>query len=88
MARNCSLPTIKALFAQATHCAYPGCNEPLVFEDASRCVRSIAVQIAHIRSEKPNGPRHEPAYPKEKINSEENLLLLCGKHHTPVDQNE
>jgi hypothetical protein len=88
MARNYSLPTIKALFAQAMHCAYPGCTEPLVFEDPARGVRSIAVQIAHIRSEKPNGPRYDAKYPKAMINNEENLLLLCGKHHTPVDQNE
>jgi hypothetical protein len=88
MARNYSMPTIKALFAQAMHCAYPGCTEPLVFEDPARGVRSIAVQIAHIRSEKSNGPRYDASYAKDKINSEENLLLLCGKHHTPVDQNE
>lgn len=88
MARYYSLPAIKALFAQATHCAYPECPEPLVFEDPSRGVRSIAVQIAHIRSEKPKGPRYDATYAKEKLNAEENLLLLCGKHHTPVDQNE
>jgi len=82
------LPTIKALFAEATHCAYPGCAEPLVFEDAGRGVRTIAVQIAHIRSAKPDGPRHDPEYPVDKVNEEENLLLLCGKHHPAVDQNE
>lgn len=82
------LPTIKALFAQAAHCAYPDCVEPLVFEDATRGIRTIAVQIAHIRSEKPGGPRYDPDYPPELLNTEENLLLLCGKHHTPVDQHE
>ncbi len=81
------MPTIKALFGQATHCAYPGCPEPLVFE--ARGITSIAVDIAHIRSEKPSGPRYDAAYPEHLLNSNENLLLLCsGKHHRPVDQNE
>ncbi len=88
MGHSYGLPTIKALFAQAAHCAYPDCVEPLVFEDASRGIRSIAVQIAHIRSEKPGGPRYDPAYPRELLNTEANLLLLCGKHHTPVDQHD
>ena len=82
------LPTIKALFAEARHCAYPGCAEPLVFEDARRAVRTIAVQVAHIRSAKAEGPRHDPDYPADQLNEEANLLLLCGKHHAAVDQNE
>jgi hypothetical protein len=76
------------LFAEASHCAYPGCVDPLVFEDATRGVRSIAVQIAHIRSEKPGGPRYDASFPEDQLNEAGNLLLLCGKHHTPVDQNE
>lgn len=81
-------PVIKLLFATARTCAYPGCQVPLVFEDKERGIRSVAVQIAHIRSAKPSGPRHDPGYPREKLNAEENLLLLCQKHHHPVDSNE
>jgi hypothetical protein len=88
MGHNYTLPTIKLLFATARTCAYPGCQVPLVFEDAARGIRSVAVQIAHIRSPKPSGPRHDPAYPDDKLNSEDNLLLLCNKHHHPVDGNE
>jgi hypothetical protein len=33
MGHSYALPTIKALFAEATHCAYLECTEPLVFED-------------------------------------------------------
>jgi hypothetical protein len=85
---NYTLPTIKLLFATARTCAYSGCQVPLVFEDAARGIRSVAVQIAHIRSAKITGPRHDPEYPADKLNSEENLLLLCGKHHHSVDGNE
>lgn len=88
MARNYRLPTIKELFANASKCAYPSCDEPLVFEDPARGVRVIAVQVAHIRSEKPNGPRYDPSFDKTLINESGNLLLLCGKHHPAVDQNE
>lgn len=59
-----------------------------MFEDPDRGVRSVSVQIAHIRSAKPTGPRHDPDYPKDKLNSDENLLLLCWTHHHPVDDDE
>lgn len=47
---------------------------------------TTTVEIAHIRSEKSTGPRYEASYPKSKINSFENLLLLCERHHKPVDR--
>lgn len=46
---------------------------------------SIVGEEAHIISGKPNGPRHDPAFPKEQIDSFENLLLLCAVHHKHVD---
>ena len=46
---------------------------------------SVSAQIAHIRSESPAGPRYDPTYPVELVDQEENLLLLCGIHHKPVD---
>jgi hypothetical protein len=81
--RSYSERTIKLLFGRAVKCAYPRCDNPLVFED--RGVLSVSVQIAHIRSESVNGPRFDPSYPEELIDQEENLLLLCGIHHKPVD---
>jgi hypothetical protein len=88
MGHSFAQPTIKLLFATARTCAYPGCTVPLVFEDPGRGVRSVSVQIAHIRSAKPTGPRHDPDYPEDKLNSDENLLLLCYTHHHPVDGDE
>ncbi|MFI5591103.1 hypothetical protein ACIA5G_39050 [Amycolatopsis sp. NPDC051758] len=46
---------------------------------------TVTVEIAHIRSEKPRGPRHVPGY--EPVHEFENLLLLCLKHHKMVDDN-
>jgi hypothetical protein len=85
MARNYSLTTIKTLFAEANKCAYPGCTEPLIFHDRGRT--TAVAEVAHIRSETPGGPRYDVAYTGD-VNGPENLLLLCGKHHRPVDRHE
>ncbi|MGH4012097.1 MAG: hypothetical protein ACRDTH_28725 [Pseudonocardiaceae bacterium] len=77
--------TIKLLFGTASYCAYPGCLAPLVFKD--RGLLTVTAQISHIRSEKKNGPRYDKEY-REDPNGFENLLLLCGTHHPPVDRHE
>ena len=51
MARDYSQKTIKILFGRATRCAYPGCQEPLIFEDRGHL--TVTAEIAHIRSESP-----------------------------------
>lgn len=86
MGRSYSEKTIKLLFGSASRCAYPECLEPLVFKDRGHL--TVVAQVAHIRSEKPNGPRYDSNYDPALLNSFENLLLLCGKHHPAVDQHE
>ncbi|MEU6746688.1 tetratricopeptide repeat protein [Spirillospora sp. NPDC046719] len=73
----------KMLFGRANRCAYPGCGRALIAEH--RGALSVDVEIAHIRSGKPNGPRHDPSFAPEKIDTEPNLLLLCRQHHSWVD---
>ncbi|MCW2904672.1 MAG: hypothetical protein JWO67_6937 [Streptosporangiaceae bacterium] len=85
MPRSYSLTTIKTLFGEASTCAHPECDEPLIFTERGRT--TAVAEIAHIRSETPGGPRHDPAYVDE-INGSDNLLLLCGKHHRAVDRHE
>ncbi|WP_329097551.1 tetratricopeptide repeat protein [Actinomadura citrea] len=46
---------------------------------------SVNVEIAHIRSGRPNGPRHDSSWPSTEINVESNFLLLCREHHKWVD---
>lgn len=79
------MTTIKTLFAEARACAFPGCDESLIFHDRGKT--TVVAEIAHIRSEVPNGPRHDPGY-TDDIDGPTNLLLLCGKHHRPVDRHE
>ena len=42
-------------------------------------------QECHIRSSKINGPRYTNEYPYDKLNSPENLILLCRDHHKEID---
>lgn len=71
------------LFGSASRCAFPDCLEPLVQRYVG--ITTVNVEIAHIRSEKPRGPRHVPGY--APVHGFENLLLLCLKHHKVVDDN-
>ncbi|MBF6227144.1 hypothetical protein IU470_18790 [Nocardia abscessus] len=84
MSHSYSEKSIKLLFGGARKCAFPGCNAGLILED--RGLLTVVVEIAHIRSEKPNGPRYDPTYPRQLIDLPANLLLLCGTHHKPVDE--
>jgi hypothetical protein len=81
--RNISEKTIKQLFGRASSCGYPECPELLIV--GHRGGFTTNVQICHVRSQKTTGPRHDAQYPKELIDEEENLLLLCLKHHSLVD---
>jgi hypothetical protein len=85
MGRNYTLPTIKILFAEASQCAHPDCSEPLVYNERGQA--TVVADIAHIRSESSEGPRHDPTFTGD-VNGPDNLLLLCGKHHRPVDRHE
>lgn len=80
-----SLPTIKILFAGASRCAFPLCEAPLVFRD--RGLDTVNADIAHIRSKSSRGPRHQAAF-DGNLDGPENLLLLCGIHHRPIDRHE
>jgi len=73
--------TIKWLFGPASHCAFPGCEEGITQRIDGKLV--VVAQLAHIRSEEPGGPRHDPAYAQP--NGFENLLLACAKHHKLID---
>lgn len=85
MSRNYTKLTIKLLFGQAEQCAFPGCRTPLVYEDRGR--KTVVAEIAHIRSEAPGGPRHDPEFVGD-LDGPDNLLLLCGVHHKPVDRHD
>lgn len=84
--------TRKVLWTRAhDRCAFPGCDQALTVNevDASTGDGYVVVvgEQAHIRSSKRDGPRHDPEYANDKLDSYENLILLCSTHHTRIDAN-
>ena len=48
----------------------------------------VAVDECHIVSPVSGGPRHDPEFPREKLNDHANLLLLCKIHHKLIDDQQ
>ncbi|MCX5273746.1 HNH endonuclease signature motif containing protein [Streptomyces virginiae] len=84
----------KMLWGRAgNQCAMTGCLQLLTVdmqsEETDVLITSGAVigEEAHIRSSQSGGPRHDTNYGVAKLDSYENLLLLCPTHHSLVDKN-
>src|SRR6478672_5721872 len=75
-------PRRKVLWSRALNqCAFPTCRQ-LLTEDSvdaatGETLTNAVGEQAHIRSYKTNGPRYDPDYPKSKLHTYENLILLC-----------
>jgi hypothetical protein len=61
------------------------CKNELVIDSTEQDDESVIADECHIKSSKPNGPRHDPSYPADKLDSYDNLILLCRTHHKMVD---
>jgi len=61
------------------------CKQELIVSATSEDIEAIVGDECHIISGETNGPRHDPSYPAEKIDSYENLVLLCRVHHKMID---
>jgi hypothetical protein len=74
-------------------CAWPGCNQRLTVGMGDDEVGVLVTQglvlgeEAHIRSSRVNGPRYDASYPKEDLDTYDNLVLLCPTHHAAIDKN-
>jgi hypothetical protein len=78
-----SRPTVKRLFAHSgNRCAFPRCTAAL-FEGAT----GIG-EICHIKAAKLGGPRYDAQQTPAERHGYDNLFLLCGKHHTVIDDDE
>jgi len=76
--------TRKILWARSgNRCAI--CKRELVIDATSLDEESIVGEECHIISGKVNGPRYDPSFPSDKLDSYENLILLCRTHHKMVD---
>jgi len=71
---------IKRLFARSgNRCAYPKCTAEIVHGE------TIVGEVCHIKAASPNGPRYDPRLTAADRHNYDNLILLCGNHHTVVD---
>jgi len=61
------------------------CKQELVIDTTCSDDESVVGEECHIISGRPTGPRYDPTFPKEQIDSYENLILLCRVHHKMVD---
>lgn len=61
------------------------CRCVLVVDATITDSESIVGDECHIISRQLTGPRHDPNYPEDKLDSYENLIVLCRVHHKLVD---
>lgn len=78
-----STATIKRLFAMSgNHCAFPKCTSPLIDGD------KVVGRICHIKARKKGGPRWDGDQTQEQRHGYDNLILMCGRHHDVIDDDE
>ncbi|MFE1432396.1 HNH endonuclease [Streptomyces griseoaurantiacus] len=74
-------------------CAFPECLQELTVDlkdEESKTLSAAGVPLgeeAHIISGASGGPRYDSSYPQERVDSYENLILLCPTHHRLIDKN-
>jgi hypothetical protein len=79
--RKISIDNLKILLARSgNQCSFSDCLHP-IFDDNNLFI----AQLCHIEAVSPNGQRYNPNKSDEEINSFENLLFLCYRHHKVTD---
>ena len=77
---------LRLAFFSGNRCAFPGCVQALATEDTPHAAGAIIGEAAHIVGEKLGSERHDPGFPKSKLNAFENLIYLCPTDHTKLDK--
>src|ERR1700693_1887561 len=75
-----SASTMKRLFARSgNRCAFPKCAVAIVQGE------TIVGEICHIKARSKEGPRYDRSQTPEERHDYDNLILMCGNHHTVID---
>lgn len=83
-----SYPTrVLLAFRSGGICAFPGCARQLTYE-ATHGADIYTGEAAHIRGEKPGAARYDSNMTDGERDAVENLLYMCGDHHTVIDKVE
>lgn len=78
--------TLKILFGRSgNQCAHPDCANPVIEPATEQSPDHVAAQICHIEPIGLTGPRAGGLRAVDQLNNLDNLILLCGHHHSVVD---
>jgi len=76
--------TRKLLWGRSgSRCAF--CRSELIMDATPHDNESVVGEECHIISGKSKGPRYDPEFSVDKIDSYSNLILLCRIHHKIID---
>lgn len=86
MTRRYPLGDVKILWGLAAgRCSFPGCREICIAPPSAADAVAVIGDIAHIAAHSSKGPRPDPSFPADAIDTYANWILLCPKHHRLVD---
>lgn len=89
MARRYRERDLKKLWGRAAgRCSFKDCHEECIKDATEFDEEAVIGIIGHINSDKEDGPRYDPDYPKELLYTYENIMLLCPNHHALVDDQD
>ena len=74
-------------FHSGDRCAFMNCELRLSV-DGEQSNPVVTGEVAHISGEKAGAARHDESMTEEQRNHYNNLIYLCGDHHTQIDKQE
>ncbi len=84
-----STKSLKMLWGRAAgRCSMPDCRLDLYEDKTEADDPTLVGDNCHIVAESDDGPRADPAMPKDQRNIYTNLILLCRNHHKVIDAQE
>lgn len=74
-------------FRSGDRCAFPDCGRALTV-DGEKSSPVVTGEAAHIAGERDGAARYDPSMTDEQLDHYDNLIYLCGDHHTQIDKQE
>jgi hypothetical protein len=89
MTRKYPLSDLKILYGKSSaRCNFENCRKLLVLEPLENEKTKQLGKIGHIIAHSSLGPRSDPNYPKHKLDTYENWILVCPTCHDQIDIQE
>ena len=86
---SASYPTKLLLaFRNGNHCAFPNCPRELTVDSPTGSNSVVTGQAAHIAGENSTAARYDKSMDDKARNHYNNLVYMCGDHHTQIDKQE